>query len=100
MDCHFLLQGIFPTQGLNPGSPTLQADALPSEPPGKPCNEECPVNSLLGLTGFIHQHRSCKRFNQIIVCDSIILYMVYKIFVQMLVLQKKKAFTEHLLKTH
>ena len=34
--CHFLLQGIFPTQGLNPGSPMLQADALPSEPPGKP----------------------------------------------------------------
>ena len=24
----FLLQGIFPTQGLNPGSPALQADAL------------------------------------------------------------------------
>ena len=40
MDCHYLLQGIFPTQGLNPGieprSPTLQADSLPSEPPGKP----------------------------------------------------------------
>ena len=31
--CHFLLQGIFPTQGSN-GSPTLQADCLPSEPPG------------------------------------------------------------------
>ena len=24
--CHFLLQGIFPTQGLNTGSPALQAD--------------------------------------------------------------------------
>ena len=33
--CHFLPQGIFLTQGLNPGSPTLQADSLPSEPPGK-----------------------------------------------------------------
>ena len=32
--CHALLQGIFPTQGLNPGLP--QADSLPSEPPGKP----------------------------------------------------------------
>ena len=30
-----LLQGIFPTQGSNPGPPTLQADSLPSEPPGK-----------------------------------------------------------------
>jgi len=40
--CHFLLQGIFLTQGLNPvsstgtGSHALQADTLPSEPPGKP----------------------------------------------------------------
>ena len=35
--CHFLLQGIFSTQGLiEPESPTLQADSLPSEPPGKP----------------------------------------------------------------
>ena len=38
--CHALLQGIFPTQGSNPGiksrSPTLQVDSLPSEPPEKP----------------------------------------------------------------
>ena len=34
--CHFLLHGIFPTQGSNPGHPTLQADALTSEPPGRP----------------------------------------------------------------
>ena len=35
--CHFFLQGIFP--GIEPGSPTLQAEALPSKPPGKsiPC---------------------------------------------------------------
>ena len=31
-----LLQGVFPTQGLNPGLPHWQADFLPSEPPGKP----------------------------------------------------------------
>ena len=31
--CHSLLQGIFWTQGLNPRSPTLQADSLPAEPP-------------------------------------------------------------------
>ena len=29
-------QRIFSTQGWEPGSPTLQADSLPSEPPGKP----------------------------------------------------------------
>ena len=34
--CHALLQGIFPSQGLNSGPPTLQADSLPSEPPEKP----------------------------------------------------------------
>ena len=33
---HFLLQGIFPTQGSNPGLLHWQADSLPSEPPGKP----------------------------------------------------------------
>ena len=31
-----LLQGIFQTQGLNPGLSTLQADSLPAEPAGKP----------------------------------------------------------------
>ena len=34
-----LLQGIFPTQGWNPGlSPSLQADSLPDEPQRKPKN--------------------------------------------------------------
>ena len=37
---HVLLQGIFQTQGSDPGikprSPALQAEALQSEPPGKP----------------------------------------------------------------
>ena len=40
VDCHFLLQGTFPTQGSNPGLPTLEADTLTSEPPGKPSNSE------------------------------------------------------------
>ena len=33
--CHFLLQGIFPTQGSNPGLPHCSQTLLPSEPPGK-----------------------------------------------------------------
>ena len=33
---HSLLQGDLPTQGIEPGSPALQAASLPSEPPGKP----------------------------------------------------------------
>ena len=32
----FLSPGDCPDPGIQPGSPTLQADALPSEPPGKP----------------------------------------------------------------
>ena len=34
--CSHSLQGILPNHGSNPGSPTLQADSLPDEPPGKP----------------------------------------------------------------
>ena len=46
--CHALLQGIFSTQGLNPGrSPTWQADSLPSELPGKPKNTGVGSLSLL-----------------------------------------------------
>ena len=36
--CRFLLQGIFPTQGLKPGLLQLQEDSLPSELGGKPIN--------------------------------------------------------------
>ena len=35
MGCHGLLQGIEIDPGIEPGSPALQADSLPSEPPGK-----------------------------------------------------------------
>ena len=33
---HVLLQGIVPTEPVSPVSSTLQADPLPTEPPGKP----------------------------------------------------------------
>ena len=32
----FLSPGYLPNPGIEPGSPALQADSLPSEPPGKP----------------------------------------------------------------
>ena len=35
MSYHFLLQGIFPTQGSNPGLPHCRQILLSSEPPGK-----------------------------------------------------------------
>ena len=34
--CHALLQGNLPHPGIKPSSPSLLADSLPSEPPGKP----------------------------------------------------------------
>ena len=42
-----LLQGIFPTQGIEPRSPALQADSLPAEPQGKPKNTVVGSLSLL-----------------------------------------------------
>ena len=42
-----LLQGIFPTPGIEPKSPALQADSLPAEPPGKPKNTGVGGLSLL-----------------------------------------------------
>ena len=44
-----LLQGIFPNPGIEPRSPTLQADSLAAEPPGKPKN--IGVGSLSLLQG-------------------------------------------------
>jgi len=47
VDCHFLLQGMFLTQGLNPRLRHLlhwQAGSLPLAPPGKPLY--CAVQQL------------------------------------------------------
>ena len=50
---HFLLQGIFPTQGSNPGLLHWQADSLPSEPPGKPLFQGAVVKQNLKLLCFL-----------------------------------------------
>ena len=44
---HALLQGNLPSLGIEPRSPPLQADSLPSEPPGKPKNTGVGTLSLL-----------------------------------------------------
>ena len=44
--------GNLPDLGIEPGSPTLQVDALPSEPPGKPVNSH-PINSFKSGDKFI-----------------------------------------------
>ena len=42
--------GDLPHPGIKPRSPTLQADALPSEPPGKPIESQKPHRELDGKT--------------------------------------------------
>ena len=54
--CHALLQGDLPNPGIEPKSPTLQADCLPAEPPGKPKNTG--VGSLSLLQGIFPTQES------------------------------------------
>ena len=54
LGCHFLLQGIFPSQGLNLHLLCLlhwQVDSLILVPPGKP--------NMLGFFSFLELHMSC-----------------------------------------
>ena len=53
--CHFLLQGL-PDPGIEPGSPVLQSDALPSEPPGKPVKRL--INSALNWQNLMSKKQS------------------------------------------
>ena len=47
--------GDLPNPGIKPRSPTWQADALPSEPPGKPCVWVCSsVNKNIKLRVCVH----------------------------------------------
>ena len=48
MGCHFLLPGNLPDPGIKPRSPALQADSLPSEPPGKQGGDELGIFPLPG----------------------------------------------------
>ena len=50
--CHFPSPGDLPDPGIEPGSPAFQADALPSEPPGKPMFTE--------LRGISEPQGNCK----------------------------------------
>ena len=52
--------GDLPDPGIEPGSPALQADALPSEPPGKPTitipkNGNVLVTQLCPTLAFLHR---------------------------------------------
>ena len=47
MGCHFLLQGNLPNPGIEPWSPALQADSLPTELQGKPIYDKPTANISL-----------------------------------------------------
>ena len=49
--------GDLPDPGIEPGSPALQADALPSEPPGKP-HVKCKISSQAGDRSNLSKHWS------------------------------------------
>ena len=55
VDCHFLFQGIFPTQGSNPisASLALAGGFFTTKPPGKPQVCFCPF--LNAITKFFHR---------------------------------------------
>ena len=77
MGCHFLLQGVFPTQGLNPHHLCIlhwQADSLPTVPPGKP------NHSLLSM----QQHYALKTVHTLLKKCSQFVNQVYFNFKKML----------------
>ena len=47
MGCHFLLWGNLPNLGIESASLALQADSLPSEPPGKLKNKDVPALNVV-----------------------------------------------------
>ena len=53
--------GDHPNPRIEPGSPALQADALPSEPPGKPPEEKC---QLIGKTLMLGKTEGKRRRGQ------------------------------------
>ena len=63
-----LLQGIFPTQGSNPGLP-LQVDSLPAEPQGKP-------NTVVGSLSLLQGIFPTQQLNQGLLHHRRILYQL------------------------
>ena len=56
--------GDLPDPGIEPGSPTLREDALPSEPPGKPvlvCIGTCTIFVIISYLPFMCQKKNNKK---------------------------------------
>ena len=65
-----LLQGIFPTQGLNLGFPSLQADSLPTE------TQEKPKNTGVGSLSLFQRIFPTQKSNQSLLHCRQILYQL------------------------
>ena len=68
---HAVLQGIFPTQKDEPGSPALQVDSLPAELPGKPLLCFAPPNPrtipvLITYVTFVLVYPNANAFSRIL----------------------------------
>ena len=48
--------GDLPDSGIEPGSPTLQADSLPSKPPGKPTSQKPRIQHMLSEADITRVH--------------------------------------------
>jgi len=56
--------GHLPDPGIEPGSPSLRADALPSEPPGKPQNSKLPFKIKTYLFTVPNSHQSDRELEE------------------------------------
>ena len=71
--CHSLLQGIFPTQGSNPGLQHCRQNSLPTEPPGKP------KNTGVGSLSLLHGYFPIQKLNQgLLYCRGILYQLSYQ----------------------
>ena len=56
--------GDLPNSGIKPRSPALQADSLPSEPPGKPHDFQDGFENLCFKNDFIHSFQELSKGNR------------------------------------
>ena len=76
--CHFLLQVTLPNPGIEPGSPALQADALTSEPLGKP--HEVEKDSLFVRQKGAQQKNNSVRIPEDLMRDFLIVVLKNGVF--------------------
>ena len=71
--CHILFLQHLPNPGIEPRSPALQADSLPSEPPGKPSTKSTGLDSVSLLQGTFLTQES----NRVLHCRWILYQLSY-----------------------